>query len=142
VIRHLADVARIERQDAAWAAALARRHDPVQGAGGWRRLMPAIVDFVATQEPPTPAQLHRVDGPALVVVGDRDPVVPVPQAVALARQLPAGRLFVVPDCGHEVPAKRPGLFLEGLSGFYRSTATVAAPRGSVIDGRHGVDTGR
>jgi pimeloyl-ACP methyl ester carboxylesterase len=120
VIRHLADVARIERQDPAWAAALARRHDPFQGDGAWRRLMPAIAAFVAGQVPPTPAELRRVEVPTLVVVGDRDPVVPVPQAVALARQLSDARLFVVPGCGHEVPAKRPGLFLEGLTGFYRS----------------------
>ena len=120
VIRHLADVARIERQDPAWAAALARRHDPFQGDGSWRRLMPAIAAFVAGQVPPTPAELRRVEVPTLVVVGDRDPVVPVPQAMALARQLPDARLFVVPGCGHEVPAKRPGLFLEGLTGFYRS----------------------
>jgi 3-oxoadipate enol-lactonase len=128
VIRHLADVARIERQDPAWAAALARRHDPTQGPGAWRRLMPAIADFVAAQEPPTPAELRRVDAPTLLVVGDRDPVVPVVQAVGLARQLADARLFVVPDCGHEVPAQRPGLFLEGLTGFYRSTAATAARR--------------
>ena len=122
VIRHLADVDRIERQDPAWAAALARRHDPFQGAGAWRRLMPAIAAFVTAQAPPSPAGLRRVEVPALVVVGDRDPVVPVPQAVALARQLPDARLFVVPGCGHEVPARRPGLFTEGLTGFYRSVA--------------------
>ncbi len=120
VIRHLADVGRIERQDPAWAAALARRHDPFQGEGAWRRLMPAIAAFVAAQEPPPPAGLRRVEVPVLVVVGDRDPVVPVPQAVALARQLPDARLFVVPGCGHEVAAKRPGLFTEGLTGVYRS----------------------
>ncbi len=128
VVRHLADVARIERQDPAWAASLARRHDAAQGPGAWRRLMPAIADFVASQQPPTPAELRRADAPALVVVGDRDPVVPVAQAVTLARQLPDARLFVVPDCGHEVPAKRPGLFMEGLAGFYRSTAATAARR--------------
>ena len=125
VIRHLADIARIERQDPAWAAALARRHDPFQGDGAWRRLMPAIAAFVAGQVPPTPAELRRVEVPTLVVVGDRDPVVPVPQAVALARQLPDARLFVVPGCGHEVPAKRPGLFLEGLTGFYRSIGATS-----------------
>ncbi len=124
VIRHLADVGRIERQDPAWAAALARRHDPFQGEGAWRRLMRAIIDFVAAQEPPSPAALRRIEVPALVVVGDRDPVVPVPQAVALARQLPDARLFVVPGCGHEVPAKRPGLFAEGLTGFYRSIGSA------------------
>lgn len=125
VIRHLADVERIERQDPAWAAALARRHDPVQGAGAWRRLMPAVAAFVAEQAPPAPAELRRAAMPALVVVGDRDPVVPVGQAWALARQLPDARLFVVPDCPHEVPSKRPRLFLEGLLGFYRSIGAIA-----------------
>lgn len=128
VIRHLANVARIERQDAAWAAVLARRHDPVQGPGGWQRLMPAIADLVVRQAPPTAAELRSVEMPALVVAGDRDPVVPVGQAWALARQLPDARLFVVPDCPHEVASKRPGLFLEGLATFYRSTAAVAATR--------------
>ena len=120
VVRHLADVGRIERQDPTWAAALARRHDTLQGEGAWRRLMPAIAALVAAQEPPTPAGLRRIEVPALVVVGDRDPVVPVHQAVALARQLPDARLFVVPGCGHVVAAERPGLFTEGLAGFYRS----------------------
>jgi 3-oxoadipate enol-lactonase len=121
VIRHLADVARIERQDPAWAAALARRHDPAQGEGAWRRLMPAIAALVAAQAPPTPAELRAVEVPTLVVVGDRDPIVPVGQAWALARQLPDARLFVVPDCPHEVASKRPGLFGEGLASFHRAT---------------------
>ena len=125
VVRRLADVDRIERQDPAWAAALAGRHDPGQGRGAWRRLMPAIAELVAGQELPTPADLRNVAAPALVVVGDRDPIVPVAQAAALARQLRDGRLFVIPDCAHEVTAKRPGLFTEGLAGFYRSTAPLA-----------------
>jgi pimeloyl-ACP methyl ester carboxylesterase len=130
VIRHLADADRIERQDPAWAAALARRHDPAQGEGAWRRLMPAIATFVAAQEPLSPAALRRVEMPALVVVGDRDPIVPVGQAWALARQLPDARLFVVPGCPHEVPSKRPRLFLEGLLGFYREIGALRAGRAS------------
>lgn len=126
VIHHLADVARIERQDPAWAAALARRHDPAQGPGAWRRLMPAIADLVAAQVPPTPAELRAVEVPTLVVVGDRDPIVPVGQAWALARQLPDARLFVVPGCPHEVASKRPGLFGEGLASFHRATGALAA----------------
>jgi pimeloyl-ACP methyl ester carboxylesterase len=129
VIRRLADVERIERQDPAWAAALARRHDPVQGPGAWRRLMPAIAAFVAEQDQPPPGELRRAAMPALVVVGDRDPIVPVGQAWALARQLPDARLFVVPGCPHDVPSKRPGLFLEGLLGFYRSIGAVGAVTG-------------
>ena len=57
----------------------------------------------------------------MVVCGDRDPFVPVEHAAGIARQVLDGRLFVVPDCGHEVMARRPGLFNEATAGFYRST---------------------
>ncbi len=128
VIRRVADVARIEAHDPAWAARLADRHDPVQGAGGWRRLMPAIIRLVEGQGPHPAAELHRIDMPVLVVAGDRDPYVPAGQAWDLARLLPDGRLFVLPDCGHVAMVQRPGLFAEGCASFWRSTAAVAAKR--------------
>lgn len=128
VIRHLADVARIEAQDPAWAGALARRHDPVQGAGAWRRLMPAIVEMVEHQPVVSPADLRRAEVPALVVVGDRDPFVPVPQAWQLVRQLPDARLAVIPDAGHVAMARQPGIFNEACAAFWRSTESVAAAR--------------
>ena len=37
--RVLMDPARIERDDPDWARRLVARHDPVQGSGGWRRLL-------------------------------------------------------------------------------------------------------
>src|SRR5262249_55119926 len=40
--RRLMDVDRIDREDPAFAALLARRHDAGQGTGAWRRLLPAI----------------------------------------------------------------------------------------------------
>jgi hypothetical protein len=54
--------------------------------------------------------------------------VPIDHAWGLARQLPDGRLFVVPGCGHEVMARRPALFNQALGDFYRSTASVARLR--------------
>lgn len=128
VARRLFDPERIERSDPRWAAQLARRHDPVQGEGAWRRLLPAIASDVADQELFGPRDLHAVDMPALVAVGDRDPFVPVDQAWALKRQLPDARLLVAPDCGHELMVQRPALFNEALAGFYRSTADTAAAR--------------
>jgi pimeloyl-ACP methyl ester carboxylesterase len=115
-------------RDARWAADLTRRHDPVQGPGAWQRLMPAIARDIAEQPLLGPADLIRIDGPTLVVAGDRDPFCPVDQAWALKRQLPDARLLIAPDCGHEVPARRPALFNEAISGFYRSTAPAAAKR--------------
>jgi pimeloyl-ACP methyl ester carboxylesterase len=124
----LMDPARILARDPEWAVELSRRHDPGQGPGAWQRLLPAIASDIATQPLLGPAELHAIDCPTMVVCGDRDPFVPVEHAAGLARQLGRGRLFVAPDCGHEVMVRRPGLFNEALAGFYRATEAVARQR--------------
>ena len=126
--KRLMDPVTILARDPTFAATLARRHDEGQGAGAWQRLLPAIAADIAVQPLLTPAQLHSIDCPALVACGDRDPFVPPEHAAALARQLPDGRLFVAPECGHEVMSRRPGLFNEAIAGFYRSTEEVARRR--------------
>jgi pimeloyl-ACP methyl ester carboxylesterase len=109
-------------------AALARRHDPTQGVGAWRDLLTAIARDVDAQPLLTPRDLRRVDLPVLVAVGDRDPFAPVDHAWGLQRQLPDGRLFVAPDCPHELMVRRPALFNEACSGFWRSTESDARRR--------------
>jgi pimeloyl-ACP methyl ester carboxylesterase len=141
VARRLMDPERVDRLDPAWAAELARRHDGVQGAGAWRRLLPAIAADVAAQPLLTPRDLRRVELPALVVAGDRDPFTPVDHAWGLQRQLPDGRLLIVPDCGHEVMVRRPGLFNEALAGFYRSTESTARRRIGGFGRERRADTG-
>ena len=126
--RRQMDSERVLRDDPTWAATLSRRHDAGQGVGAWQRLLPAIAADIASQPLLSPAQLHGIDCPTLVVCGDRDPFVPVEHAAGLARQIPGGRLFVAPDCGHEVMVRRPGLFNEALEGFYRATEAAARER--------------
>jgi pimeloyl-ACP methyl ester carboxylesterase len=126
--RRMMDPGRIRTQEPAFAATLARRHDAGQGVGAWERLMPAIAADIAVQPLLTPAEVHRIDCPTLVVCGDRDPFVPAEHAAGLARQLTSGYLFVAPNCGHEVPARRPALFNEAIGGFYRSTEAEARAR--------------
>ena len=131
--RRLMDPDAILARDPAVAARLSRRHDEGQGAGAWQRLLPAIAADIGTQPLLTPAELHGIDCPAMVVCGDRDPFVPTEHAAGLARQFPAGRLFIAPDCGHEVMSRRPGLFNEAMSGFYRSTESIAQERAKRIE---------
>ena len=126
--RRLMDPVAILERDPEFAATLSRRHDAGQGVGAWQHLLPAIAADIALQPLLTPAQLHGIDCPTMVVCGDRDPFVPTEHAAGLARQFPAGRLFIAPDCGHEVMARRPGLFNEAMAGFYRATETVARER--------------
>jgi pimeloyl-ACP methyl ester carboxylesterase len=127
VARRLMDPPRILRDDPTWAATLDRRHAP-QGEGAWHRLLPAIAADVAVQPLLGPRDLRRIELPAMVVAGDRDPFTPVDHAWGLMRQLPDARLFVAPGCAHEVQVRRPALFNEALAGFYRATAAEATRR--------------
>ena len=107
VARRLMDPERSEREDPAWAAVLAARHDPGQGAGAWRRLLPAIAARRRDPAAADAARPPRIDAPTLVVCGDRDPFVPGRPRLASSRgSCRDGRLFVAPDCGHEVMRTR------------------------------------
>jgi len=127
------DPERILAREPSFAATLSRRHDAGQGEGAWQRLLPQIAADIVSQPLLSPAELHGIDCPAMVVCGDRDPFVPPEHAAGLARQLPDGRLLVVPDCGHEVMSRRPGLFNEATSGFYRSTEEEARRRAARVE---------
>jgi len=87
VAGRLMDPERISRDDPGWAAEMALTIDQVQGAGAWQRLLPAIAADIETQPLLTPGQLRGITAPTLVVVGDRDPLVPVGQAWDLSRQV-------------------------------------------------------
>ena len=128
VARRLMDPARIEREEPQWAAQLERRHGPVQGHGAWKRLLPAIVEDVATAPLLTHEDLRRVRLPVLLVYGDRDVFVPVDHAAAIHRQLPDSRLLIGPNSGHMVLAAQPALFNVAAASFYRGTADVARKR--------------
>lgn len=128
VARRLMDPQRIEREEPAWAAQLEKRHGPVQGEGAWKRLLPAIVDDVASAPPVTFEDLRRIRLPVLLVYGDRDVFVPVDHAVSLYRQMPDARLLIAPNSPHAVMVAQPALFNQAAGSFYRSTEEVAKQR--------------
>lgn len=128
VARRLMDPVRIDRNDPGWAADLARRHDPGQGAGAWRALLTAIARDVATQSLLTPRQIRTIDPPTLVAVGDHDPFVPVDHAWRLSRSVLDGRLLVLPAAGHEAFAERSATANAALGEFYRGTEPIARRR--------------
>jgi pimeloyl-ACP methyl ester carboxylesterase len=119
VARRLMDPEHIEQNEPAWADSMARRHDPVQGPGAWKKLMAAIRDDIIAQPPPSPEALRRARLPILLAYGDRDPWVPLEQAVKLRRQLPDARLFVSPGVGHVVVAEKASLFNQAMVQFLR-----------------------
>ena len=128
VARNLMDPERIQRDDPGWARFLAARHDPRHGRGSWQPLLRAIVDDIERQSLLTPVQLRAIDAPTLVAAGDRDPFVPVPQALALARGVRDGRLMILPGVGHDAINEGAKLLEPALVDFYRSTEAVARER--------------
>jgi pimeloyl-ACP methyl ester carboxylesterase len=119
VARRLMDPARADA-DPAWKTTLARRHDAGQGVDAWRRLLPAIAADVVVHPLLTPRDMRQIEVPTLLCVGDRDPFAPVDHVWGMKRQLPEAQLFVAPDCGHEIMARRPALFNEAMTAFYRT----------------------
>ena len=97
VARRLMDPRRADVDDPAWGVVLARRHDAGQGVGAWQRLLPAIAADVAAQPLLTPARAPRAStarrwsSAATATRSCRSD-----HAWGLERQLPDGRLFVVP----------------------------------------------
>lgn len=92
--------------------ALARSERLWRGAA--RRL--ELLDLMVDDPHLTAAQLAGVQLPVLVVVGERDVVLPA-HSRSIARSLPAGRLAVVAGVGHAVPQQRPATLAQLVDGF-------------------------
>jgi pimeloyl-ACP methyl ester carboxylesterase len=63
--------------------------------------------------------LAAIDVPALVIAGDRDPLLPLDTAQKLAHRMPRGELLVVRGGGHTVPIEYPELVALRIERFYR-----------------------
>ena len=124
VARARMDPDKVLREEPDWAADLQERHDPYQGEGAWRRLLDVIREDSQHLTEVMPEELRRIRLPVQLVVGDNDPWVPLEEAVRVKRQLPDGKLLVVPDCGHVVEAERPGIFNPAMTQFFRRTRSL------------------
>lgn len=78
------------------------------------------------------ADARRVDCRLRVVLGGRDPVVPVAFAARLAESAPAGDLVVIPDSAHGVALAPPEPFCRVLLSFLEKT-TAGGSRGRAVD---------
>lgn len=61
--------------------------------------------------------LARITSPALVIAGERDPLIPLQTGDYLAANLPNGKLFTLPKSGHAPFLSHPPEFLLALNEF-------------------------
>lgn len=115
------DPERMAVRDPHWLEAMAK----------WHRVPPAtLLGWWAAEDPLRPAfeahDLATIDVPALVVAGDRDPVVPLDESLFLYRSLPDARLCVLPNVGHGAPHRGAALLNLTLLDFFRAVETARA----------------
>jgi len=91
-----ADLSRLKQNHPAWVAWL----DALYGPDGWQSLMTPLKHMWTTPLNYTPDDFRRVRAPTLVLIGDRDELVPVEEAAEMARLLPDAELAVVPEADH------------------------------------------
>lgn len=89
-------------------AALRSRHEP--GPEYWKELLQQISTMWWTSLDYTAADFERITIPTLIVVGDRDPVVPVEEAVEMYRLIPKAELAIAPYTDHGLPRTNPDTF--------------------------------
>lgn len=98
------------------------RNDPLAYAAASR----AMSDYHWT------AELAQVRVPALVLQGLADQLTPPGGSVKLSRALPAARLLMFDDTGHNLPLERPQRFVAAVLGFtggVDAAAALAAAKG-------------
>jgi pimeloyl-ACP methyl ester carboxylesterase len=101
----------------AYAGQLAKEH----GGSHWRVLVRQASDLVAylSEKGLTEGMVVRVQCPVLVSVGDRDELVPLPEAQRLSRVFPKGELLVLPGVRHPFATIRPMPLLPMLLEFHQ-----------------------
>ena len=71
------------------------------------------------------AGLRRLDVPAVVIHGRRDPLVPVRGGIATAKAIPGAELVTIPGMGHDMPRELWPAFVEAIA---RNADRARAPQ--------------
>lgn len=65
-------------------------------------------------------RLCEIKTPTLVITGDSDTTVPIPNQICLAQSISSARHVFIPQAGHAVTVEQPDLFNQTLSEFLQS----------------------
>jgi pimeloyl-ACP methyl ester carboxylesterase len=110
------DAALVERNHPGWAEWLRE----IYGPEDWPAILGRVRPMWTTPFDYPAQALARITAPTLVLLGDRDEVLPVEEAAELYRRLPAGELAVVPGADHgDFFVARAGLFQAPMLDFLR-----------------------
>ncbi len=90
------------------AEKLSMMHEPQGGPDAWKRIIhrdARLFEKDAKAHDHDVEELEQIDAPTLIIAGDRDPLVPVEEAVEIYRSIPDADLWILPRATHVVAAQ-------------------------------------
>jgi 3-oxoadipate enol-lactonase len=90
-----------------------RQNNTALQAAAWEMIADYSVD----------SELHRINCPTLILVGDQDGNTPPQASELLAKLIPRSELHVIPGAGHMLPFEAPNVVNEHLLAFLQRAAT-------------------
>ena len=111
------------------ARLLSKAHEPQGGAQAWQRVIARVAEALDpsdTDHVHAPEDLARFDHPTLIVAGDRDPLAPLDDLLAMAQAFPDAGLWVMPYTTHVTAANtwRSAAFAGELLRFLQGRGVV------------------
>lgn len=94
------DLARIEQKVPELVTSLRSMHDVWQRPDYWKTLLTQTWQMWSAPLGYKPEDFQMITAPTLVLLGDRDELLPIEEAVTLYRALPSAELGIIPNSGH------------------------------------------
>jgi pimeloyl-ACP methyl ester carboxylesterase len=85
-------------------------HSPIHGPDHWETLVTQISTMWWTPLNYTADDFQKIKTPTLILVGDRDQMVPVEEAEEMYRLIQGAELAILPNSDHSLPRLRSELF--------------------------------
>jgi pimeloyl-ACP methyl ester carboxylesterase len=85
-------------------------HSPIRGPDHWEVLATQISTMWLTPLNYTTEDFQKLNAPTMILVGDRDAMIPVEEAVQMYRLIPGAELAIVPNAEHSLPYVRSEMF--------------------------------
>jgi pimeloyl-ACP methyl ester carboxylesterase len=85
-------------------------HATIEDQNRWEKLATQISTMWWTPLGYTSDDFEKIKTPTLILLGDRDQIIPVEEATAMHRMIPDSELAIVPNSNHSLPLSRAELF--------------------------------
>lgn len=99
-------------------------HSSLYGSDYWEALAEQISPMWWTPLNYTADDFHKIKIPTLILVGDRDAIIPVEEALEMYRFIQGAELAIVPNADHSLPRARAEVFSAIVLDFLLKNSTL------------------